>query len=400
MTKILSVNAGSSSLKFKLLDMPAENVIAEGVIERIDTVLDEDDNVTIKVDGEKHKTRKEFKDHEVAINFLLEQLISLGIVESLDEIKGVGHRVVSGGEWFNKSVVVDEDVLKKIHRLAAYAPLHNPANELGIKLFTKMIPGALQVAVFDTAFHQTMPEQNYLYGLPYEYYTKYGARKYGAHGTSHKYVSEQTAKLLGKPLEETKIVTLHIGAGASISAINKGKSVDTSMGFTPIAGLIMATRVGDVDVSLVKYIMEKEGLSGDEMLDILNNKSGLLGISTISSDMRDLEDVQETNHHANLAIEMFVDRIIKYTAQYIVELGGVDAIAFTAGVGENSPETRETVMKAFEFMGLKINDEANHTRGEEIEISTPDSSFKAFIVPTNEELEIARDVMNLMETSK
>ncbi|WP_143045385.1 acetate/propionate family kinase, partial [Oenococcus oeni] len=248
MTKILSVNAGSSSLKFKLLNMPEESVIAEGLIERIGGSLDQDDNVTIKFNGEKHKSRQAFKNHEDAINLMLSQFKKFGIVDNFNEIKGIGHRVVAGGEWFNKSVLINDEVLNKIERLAAYAPLHNPANAMGIRAFSKIIPDATEVAVFDTAFHQTMPKENYLYAVPYEYYTKYGVRRYGAHGTSHKYVSEQAAKLIGKPLEELKLITLHLGAGASVTAIKNGRSFDTSMGFSPLAGLVMATRSGDVDV--------------------------------------------------------------------------------------------------------------------------------------------------------
>lgn len=270
MTKILSVNAGSSSLKFKLLNMPEESVIAEGLIERIGGSLDQDDNVTIKFNGEKHKSRQAFKNHEDAINLMLSQFKKFGIVDNFNEIKGIGHRVVAGGEWFNKSVLINDEVLNKIERLAAYAPLHNPANAMGIRAFSKIIPDATEVAVFDTAFHQTMPKENYLYAVPYEYYTKYGVRRYGAHGTSHKYVSEQAAKLIGKPLEELKMITLHLGAGASVTAIKNGRSFDTSMGFSPLAGLVMATRSGDVDVSLIDYIKAKEDISDQEMLNVLN----------------------------------------------------------------------------------------------------------------------------------
>jgi acetate kinase len=307
----------------------------------------------------------------------------------------VGHRIVAGGEWFNKSVVVDDEVLNKIERLADYAPLHNASEALGIRVFQKLLPNALSVAVFDTAFHQSMPKKNYLYALPYEYYTKYGARKYGAHGTSHKYVAQRTADILGKKLEDLKIITLHLGAGASITAIKDGKSFDTSMGFTPLAGVAMATRTGDVDPSLVYYIQNREGLSNDEMLNILNKKSGLLGVSSLSSDMRDLEEVEDTNDHAALAIEMFIDRVVRYVGQYYVELGGVDALTFTAGIGENAANVREAIIDRLAFMGIKLDAEKNELRDDEVIISSEDSTAKVLKVATNEELMIARDVQTL-----
>ncbi len=397
MTKILSVNAGSSSLKFKLLNMPEESVIAEGLIERIGGSLDQDDNVTIKFNGEKHKSRQAFKNHEDAINLMLSQFKKFGIVDNFNEIKGIGHRVVAGGEWFNKSVLINDEVLNKIERLAAYAPLHNPANAMGIRAFSKIIPDATEVAVFDTAFHQTMPKENYLYAVPYEYYTKYGVRRYGAHGTSHKYVSEQAAKLIGKPLEELKMITFHLGAGASVTAIKNGRSFDTSMGFSPLAGLVMATRSGDVDVSLIDYIKAKEDISDQEMLNVLNQKSGLLGVSTISSDMRDLLDVYDTNDHAKLAIDMFVGRVVDYIGQYYFELKGADALVFTAGIGENSVPIRKMIIDRLAFLGIKLDEDANDKHGVETKITTDDSKMAAYVIPTNEELEIARDVQNLMK---
>ncbi|MHA5134443.1 acetate/propionate family kinase [Oenococcus oeni] len=397
MTKILSVNAGSSSLKFKLLNMPEESVIAEGLIERIGGSLDQDDNVTIKFNGEKHKSRQAFKNHEDAINLMLSQFKKFGIVNNFNEIKGIGHRVVAGGEWFNKSVLISDEVLNKIERLAAYAPLHNPANAMGIRAFSKIIPDATEVAVFDTAFHQTMPKENYLYAVPYEYYTKYGVRRYGAHGTSHKYVSEQAAKLIGKPLEELKLITLHLGAGASVTAIKNGRSFDTSMGFSPLAGLVMATRSGDVDVSLIDYVKAKEDISDQEMLNVLNQKSGLLGVSTISSDMRDLLDVYDTNDHAKLAIDMFVGRVVDYIGQYYFELKGADALVFTAGIGENSVPIRKMIIDRLAFLGIKLDEDANDKHGVETKITTDDSKMAAYVIPTNEELEIARDVQNLMK---
>ncbi|WP_419153654.1 acetate/propionate family kinase [Weissella viridescens] len=389
MSKTLAINAGSSSLKFQLLEMPAEKVIAKGQVERIGM----DEGVfTLKYNGEKTEVLKAFPDHRAAIEEMLEQFNEKQVVSDLSEITGVGHRVVAGGEWFNKSVIVDDEVLEKINRLSAYAPLHNPANAAGIEIFRELLPDAVSVAVFDTAFHQTMPRENYLYSLPYEYYTKYGARKYGAHGTSHRYVSERTSEILGQPLEGMNLITLHLGAGASITAVKDGKSLDTSMGFTPLAGITMATRSGDVDPSLVYYIQEHEGLTNEQMLYILNNKSGLLGISTLSSDMRDLEEVEDTNEHAKLAMDMFIDRVVRYIGQYYVEMGGVDALTFTAGIGENAAEVREKIIDRLGFMGIKIDTEANKVRGEEKVVSTDDSAAKVLVVPTNEELEIARDV--------
>ena len=391
MAKTLAINAGSSSLKFQLLEMPAETVIAKGQIERIGL---SESVFTMKFNGEKTEIVRDIADHKEAIEEMLEQFRAQNVADK-SEITGVGHRVVAGGEWFNKSVIVDEEVLHKIQRLADYAPLHNPANATGIEVFQELLPDAISVAVFDTAFHQTLPRENYLYPLPYEYYTKYGARKYGAHGTSHRYVAERTADILGKPLEELKIITLHLGAGASITAIKDGKSFDTSMGFTPLAGLMMATRAGDVDPSLIYYIQEREGLSNGEMLKILNNKSGLLGVSTLSSDMRDLEEVADTNEHAKLALDMFLNRVIRYLGQYTFEMGGVDAIVFTAGIGENAANVREDIIDRLDFLGIKLDKEANNVRGVERVISTDDSTAKVLLVPTNEELEIARDVERL-----
>jgi len=388
----MAINAGSSSLKFQLFEMPAETVIAKGQVERIGM---NDSIFTLKYNGEKFEVVQDIADHEAAINLLLAQLKEHEVIADFSEITGVGHRIVAGGEWFNKSVVVDDEVLNKIERLADYAPLHNASEALGIRVFQKLLPNALSVAVFDTAFHQSMPKKNYLYALPYEYYTKYGARKYGAHGTSHKYVAQRTADILGKKLEDLKIITLHLGAGASITAIKDGKSFDTSMGFTPLAGVAMATRTGDVDPSLVYYIQNREGLSNDEMLNILNKKSGLLGVSSLSSDMRDLEEVEDTNDHAALAIEMFIDRVVRYVGQYYVELGGVDALTFTAGIGENAANVREAIIDRLAFMGIKLDAEKNELRDDEVIISSEDSTAKVLKVATNEELMIARDVQTL-----
>lgn len=392
MAKTMAINAGSSSLKFQLFEMPAETVIAKGQVERIGM---NNSIFTLKYKGEKFELVQDIADHEAAINLLLAQLKEHEVIADFAEITGVGHRIVAGGEWFNKSVIVDDEVLNKIERLADYAPLHNASEALGIRVFQKLLPNALSVAVFDTAFHQSMPKKNYLYALPYEYYTKYGARKYGAHGTSHKYVAQRTADILGKKLEDLKIITLHLGAGASVTAIKDGKSFDTSMGFTPLAGVAMATRTGDVDPSLVYYIQNREGLSNDEMLNILNKKSGLLGVSSLSSDMRDLEEVEDTNDHAALAIEMFIDRVVRYVGQYYVELGGVDALTFTAGIGENAANVREAIIERLAFMGIKLDAEQNELRDDEVIISSEDSTAKVLKVATNEELMIARDVQTL-----
>ncbi|TYC50108.1 acetate kinase [Weissella muntiaci] len=394
MAKIMAVNAGSSSLKFQLIEMPAETVIAKGQVERIGL---NDSIFTLKFNGEKVELTQDINDHAGAINLLLSQLQEHGIIEQFNEIVGVGHRVVAGGEWFNKSHIIDEDALNKIERLASYAPLHNPANAMGIRVFQELLPDAVAVAVFDTAFHQTLPREHYLYALPYEYYTKYGARKYGAHGTSHRYVAHRGAEVMGRDLKDLKMITLHLGAGASVTAIKDGVSFDTSMGFTPLAGVMMATRTGDVDPSLVYYIQEREGLTNEQMLNVLNKKSGLLGISTISSDMRDLEEVEETNEHAALAIEMFINRVVRYVGEYTAEMGGLDAIVFTAGIGENGAEIREKIMERLAYMGITINLEENKKRDDEMIISGADSKVTVMKIATDEELMIARDVQELMK---
>lgn len=394
MAKIMAVNAGSSSLKFQLIEMPAETVIAKGQVERIGL---NDSIFTLKFNGEKVELTQDINDHAGAINLLLSQLQEHGIIEQFNEIVGVGHRVVAGGEWFNKSHIIDEDALNKIERLASYAPLHNPANAMGIRVFQELLPDAVAVAVFDTAFHQTLPREHYLYALPYEYYTKYGARKYGAHGTSHRYVAHRGAEVMGRDLKDLKMITLHLGAGASVTAIKDGVSFDTSMGFTPLAGVMMATRTGDVDPSLVYYIQEREGLTNEQMLNVLNKKSGLLGISTISSDMRDLEEVEETNEHAALAIEMFINRVVRYIGEYTAEMGGLDAIVFTAGIGENAAEIREKIMERLAYMGITINLEENKKRDDEMIISGADSKVTVMKIATDEELMIARDVQELMK---
>ena len=394
MSKTIAVNAGSSTLKFKLFDMPSEDVVAEGTIERIGEKMG---HAKIKYgDGQKHEEEKPFEDHGAAVNYLLDQLIDLGIVKSYDEITAVGHRVVAGGEFFKDSAVIDDDVIKKIDELSEYAPLHDPAELVGIKAFRKVLPNAFAVAVFDTSFHVNMPKMNALYSVPYEWYEKYGARKYGAHGTSHRYVAGRAAAMLGKPLEDLKLITMHIGAGASITAVKGGKSFDTSMGFSPLAGITMATRSGDVDPSLVAFVQEKLGTTSQEMIDTLNHKSGLLGISQLSPDMRDiLAAADKGNDQAQLALDMYVNRIVRYVGAYIAEMGGADAIVFTAGVGENSVPVRKMVTDKLAYFGIKIDQEKNQCHGVERDLSTPDAKIKTLLIPTNEELMIIRDIERL-----
>ncbi|GEN49730.1 acetate/propionate family kinase [Alkalibacterium pelagium] len=394
MSKTIAINAGSSSLKWKLFTMPEENVLASGIVERIGL---NDSIFTIKYnDGEKFEQVVDIADHEVAVEMLLEQLKELNILSDFNEITGVGHRVVAGGEIFKDSALVTDEVIKQIEDLSEFAPLHNPANATGIKAFRKILPDITSVAVFDTSFHQTMPKVNYLYSIPMEYYEKHNARKYGAHGTSHKYVAERAAELLGKPIEDTKIITCHLGNGASITAVDGGKSVDTSMGFTPLAGVTMGTRSGDIDPSLLPFLMEKEGIESiNDMIYILNNESGLKGLSGISSDMRDLEDAEATNEKAALALRIFEDRVRKYVGSYAATMNGVDAIVFTAGIGENGSDTRKNVIDGLTFLGAEIDDEKNNVRGKEREISSDSSKVKVFLIPTDEEVMIARDVEKL-----
>lgn len=396
MSKTIAINAGSSSLKWQLYTMPAETVVAKGIVERIGL---NDSIFTIKYgEGQKFETVEDIADHEVAVQMLLDNLIKLEIIASYDEITGVGHRVVAGGEYFKDSTIITDDVLAKIEELSELAPLHNPANAMGIKAFKRILPSIISVAVFDTSFHTTMPAVNYMYSLPKEYYNKYAARKYGAHGTSHRYVSQRAIEFLQKPEEETKIITCHIGNGASITAVKGGKSVDTSMGFTPLAGVTMGTRSGDIDASLIPYLMRKEGMEDvNEMIDVLNKKSGVLGLSGVSSDMRDVQAAAAShNEDAELALEIYADRIRKYIAQYIAVMNGVDAIVFTAGVGENAAYVREAVLKPMTWFGIKLNQTVNNLiHGEEAEITAPDSKVKVFVIPTDEELMIARDVQRL-----
>lgn len=391
--KILSVNAGSSSLKFKLYEMPEEKGLISGVFEKIGL---KDSFYTIKKGEEKVKKEVELKDHEVAFKILMEELIENGVISSLNEIKGVGHRIVQGGSYFDQSVEVDEDVIKKIDELSSLAPLHNPAAIVGIKAAQTVIPDAKHVTVFDTAFHQTMEEENYLYAVPYNWYTDYKVRRYGAHGTSHKYVSLKMNEILGR--YNTKLITCHIGNGASISAVVDGKCINTSMGLTPNAGLIMGTRCGDIDATIIPYIMEKLNLSPKEVDTFMNKESGLLGISGVSSDSRDIEDgINHGNERCALAQKMFVKRIVDYIAKYYVEMCGCDGIVFTAGIGENSVSTRREVLDSLKILGIEIDEEKNKVRGETVCITTPNSSIPCYVIPTDEELMISRDTYNIIE---
>lgn len=389
---ILSVNAGSSSLKFTGFEMPSEDVLISGVFERIGI---DNSFYTIKVNGEKIKKEVELPNHKVAFEILIKELMDNKIVESLDEIKGVGHRIVQGGAYFDKTVIADEDAVSKIDELASLAPLHNPAAIVGINAAKEVMPNAVQTVVFDTAFHQTMAPCEYMYAVPYAWYKEYGIRKYGAHGTSHKYVSQRMNEILGR--NDTKLITCHIGNGASISAVKDGKCVDTSMGLTPNAGLIMGSRCGDMDATVVTYAMEKTGMTPKEMDTVLNKQSGLLGISGVSSDSRDIEEgIKNGNERCILAQEMYVKRIVEYIAKYYVLLGGCDAIVFTAGVGENSISTRKEILDKLAVLGIKVDEEANNVRGEERKITTDDSTVPAYIIPTNEELMIAKDTYSLV----
>lgn len=390
MKKVLAINSGSSSFKYKLFSLPEEKVIAEGMADRVG--LDGSSfDIELK-DGQKHTEDVAIPDQETAVSLLLKALKKYNVVDDLKEIAGVGHRIVAGGEFFKDSALITEDNLHEIFDLKEYAPLHNPAEGEGIKAFMKLLPGVPEVAAFDTSFHQSMDDVHYLYSVPYDYYKKYRVRKYGAHGTSVRYVSMRTAELMKKDLKDLKMIVCHLGSGASITAVKNGKSYDTSMGFTPLAGITMSTRSGDVDPSLLQYVMDKENMSIDEMIKSLNNKSGLLGISGISPDMRDLKF--NPDKRAQLARKIFINRIVRYVGSYLVEMGGIDAIVFTAGVGEHDVGVRKGVMDSLKFLGLDPDYEANEENGEKF-ITKPDSKIKALIVPTNEELMIERDVVRL-----
>ena len=389
--KILSVNAGSSSLKFTLFDMPEEKELISGVFERIGI---DSSFYTIKFNGEKIKKEVELKDHKAAFELLVKELIDNKIVESLEEIKGIGHRIVQGGSYFDKTVLATEDNISIVEKLSSLAPLHNPAAVVGIRAAQSVFPNATETLVFDTAFHQTMEEEVYLYPVPYEWYTKYAVRRYGAHGTSHKYVTMRANEILGN--SEARLITCHIGNGASISAVKAGKCVETSMGLTPNAGLMMGTRCGDIDATILPYIMEETGMSAKEMDTALNKQSGLLGISGVSSDSRDIEDgINNGDERCILAQKMYVKRIVDFIAKYYVELGGCDAIIFTAGVGENSISTRMQVMEKLACLGVKPDTERNNVRGKEALITADNSKIPVYVIPTNEELMIATDTYNL-----
>lgn len=396
MLNILSVNCGSSSLKYQLIDMNSEQVLAKGLIERIG--LSESIHKQT-VGDKKYEDVRSIPDHEQAVQLVLQMLVDpeYGAIQTTEDISGIGHRVVHGGERFSDSVWITEEVIQEIEDCIELAPLHNPPNLVGIRAFQKALPSVPAVAVFDTAFHQTMPPSSYLYSLPYDYYKKYGIRKYGFHGTSHKYVTHRAAEILNKPLEELRLISCHLGNGSSITAIKGGQSIDTSMGFTPLAGVTMGTRSGDLDPAVIPYIMEKTGKTAQDVIDILNKQSGLLGISGISNDLRDIESAAaEGEYRSQLALDICVDRIRDYIGSYAVALQGVDAIIFTAGIGENSDIIRGRVLEGLEFMGVHFDPDRNVGRGKEIELTTPDSPVKALVIPTNEELMIARDTVTII----
>lgn len=393
--KVLSVNAGSSSLKFQMYEMPEEKVLISGVFERIGI---DGSFYTIKYNGEKLKREVRLKTHVDAVEYLVEELIKNDVIKQLDEIKAIGHRIVHGGAKYNKSVIITDEVIKDIEDLIPLAPLHNKAHLMGIRAFIKEIPNALEVACFDTAFHQTIDEERYLYAVPNEWYTKYGIRKYGFHGMSHKYVSERLTDILDK--KYSNIIVCHLGNGGSVSAVRDGRCVDTSMGFTPNAGIVMGSRSGDIDYSIIPYIMKNTGLSIEEVDTILNKKSGMLGISDISSDFRDIEaKISENDHKAKMAHYLFVNSVVSYIAKYYVELGGVDAIAFTAGVGENSAHVRRMILDRLTCLGIKIDKELNEEMrfGKEGLITKEDSSVPCYVIPTDEEVMIARDSYSFIE---
>lgn len=394
MSKIIAVNCGSSSLKFQLYEMPSEEVLTNGIVERIGF---DDAIFQIKVNGEKQKKVLPVKNHEVAVKLLLDSLVEYGIVDSIDEIESAGHRMVQGGDKFSDSALVTDEVEKQVAEFSELAPLHNPVAIMGYHAFKNACPNMKHVFVFDTAFHQTMPATSYMYPVPYEWYEKYGVRRYGAHGTSHKYVSERCYELMGVDPESANVITLHLGSGASISAVKGGKCYNTSMGFTPLAGIMMGTRSGDIDPAIMPFMMKKLNCSADEIENMLNKKSGLLGVSELSSDGRDINDaIENGNEKAKLALDLFIERIIQVVGSYYVEMGSVDAIVFTAGIGENDPELREIVMNRLEStLGVVCDKEANNIRGEERLISTADSKCKAYLIPTNEEVMIARDTYRL-----
>lgn len=392
--KILAINAGSSSLKFQLFEMPAETVLCSGIAERIGL---EKGIFTIKFDGQKEVIELPLPNHTVAVDLLLELFIKHNIIASFDEIEGIGHRIVHGGELFKDSTILDETKIAQILELSALAPLHNPANVAGIESFKAVMPNVPAVAVFDTAFHQTMPEEAYLYATPYSWYEDFAVRKYGFHGTSHLYVSHEAAKFVGKDVADSKVIVCHLGNGGSISAVLNGKSINTSMGFTPLAGIPMGTRSGDIDPAIIPYIMEKTGQTAEQVVDVLNKKSGFDGVSGFSSDARDIEDaVIAGNPRAQLALDIYAKRIAQTVAAYFVDLNGCDVIAFTAGIGENSGYMRAAVCDRLSALGVSLNAEVNNaSRGKEVLISDENATLPVIVMPTDEEVMIARDVMRL-----
>ncbi|MCL4407522.1 MAG: acetate kinase [Thermotogae bacterium] len=400
--KILVINAGSSSLKYQLFDMKNENVLCSGIVERIGL---NGSRLVHKVQGKKYTIESAVKDHKIALKLVLDILTDKekGVIKSMNEINAVGHRVVHGGETFSGSVLIDEKVMKALEDNIELAPLHNPPNIMGIRAAKELLPDVPHVGTFDTAFHQTLSKKAYLYAIPLRYYTKYKIRRYGFHGTSHFYVSHRTAEILNKPVEEMKIITCHIGNGSSVAAVKYGKSVDTSMGFTPLEGLVMGTRSGDLDPAIVTFLQEKENLSYKEINSILNKESGAFGLSNgLSSDMRDIENaaLEDHNDAAKIALDIYDYRIAKYVGAYAAAMNGVDAITFTAGVGENSAYARADVCSYLEFLGLKVDPNKNNIRGKEAIISTDDSKVKVLVVPTNEELVIARDTQKITQNIK
>ncbi len=397
--KILVINAGSSSLKYQLIDMDSMNVMAKGLCERIGIA---DSKLTHKnvAKGIEKEFKKDMKDHSDAISMVIDALVcaECGVISAMSEIDAVGHRVVHGSEIFADSRIIDEKVMEALQECSPLAPLHNPANLIGIEACQKLMPGVPQIAVFDTAFHQTMPKKAFMYALPYEYYEKYKIRKFGFHGTSHRFVSAEAAKMLGKPIEDLKIITCHLGNGSSVSAVDGGKCVDTSMGFTPLDGVVMGTRTGFMDPAVVTFIMENEGMSAKEVDALMNKKSGVFGVSGVSSDFRDLaKAASEGNDRAQLALDMFCYSVKKLIGSYAASMGGVDAVVFTAGVGENDAYCRKEIVDGLSFMGIKIDEEANKQRGKALDISANDATVKTLVIPTNEELMIALDTKQLVE---
>ncbi|MDT2759320.1 acetate/propionate family kinase [Enterococcus xiangfangensis] len=390
MTKIMAINSGSSSLKFKLFIMPEETVITEGIVERIGSA---DAVFSFKYNGEKKSRTTMIKNHQQAVQLVLDTLIKQSIIDSYDEIAGVGHRISHGGTYYQDATLIDETVEQHIDELSTLSPLHNPVNLIGIQSFEKVLPDAKQVAIFDTSFHHTIPEKNFMYALPYKYYEEYGIRRYGFHGPSHQYVSEEAARI--NP-DSHKIITCHIGSGASIAAVLAGESINTSMGFTPLAGLVMGTRTGDIDPQIIPFIQEKEGLDAQGIKDLMNKKSGLLGLSGISNDCRDIEEAASAgNSRAQLALDVFAHQIIHYIGAYAADLNGLDTLVFTAGVGEHSATVRKMVCNSLTYLGITIDESKNKENA--LSIETVDSKVKVLVIPTDEEVIIARDVMRIAQ---